>query len=345
MKSIEIHVGEYMYVDRVSLYQEMETLRDSKVILYVTGDRQGVENHIRKDAIPYFVDQLDPLVFVPRISLILHTLGGDVMAGWSIVHLLRQYCDYLEIIVPFKAFSAGTLMCLGADKIIMTKQANLGPIDPSLTSPLGPELPGAPEGNRAPVSVEAINGFIELAKDMGVAGENNQMQVLQLLSSEVHPLVLGQVFRVRAQIRMLGRRLLEIHGNDKEKTEKILKFLCSESGSHDYAIHRQEARDQLGLKVDRPDDDLYRVTKAIYDDFAREMELATPLNLQAMIVGSQARTPYSFMSSLNESAHAGSYRYVTEGEMVQGQNQAGQYFVQNIAKFEGWKYEQPPPNP
>ncbi len=50
--------------------------------------------------------------------------------------MLRMFCDELEVIVPARARSAGTLMCLGADKVVMTKQATLGPIDPSLTGPL-----------------------------------------------------------------------------------------------------------------------------------------------------------------------------------------------------------------
>ena len=50
--------------------------------------------------------------------------------------MLRMFCDELEIIVPARARSAGTLMCLGADAVVMTKQATLGPIDPSLTGPL-----------------------------------------------------------------------------------------------------------------------------------------------------------------------------------------------------------------
>jgi hypothetical protein len=43
--------------------------------------------------------------------------------------------DELAIVVPQKARSAGTLMCRGAERIITTKQATLGPIDPSLTGP------------------------------------------------------------------------------------------------------------------------------------------------------------------------------------------------------------------
>src|SRR3546814_9324606 len=50
------------------------------------------------------------------------TKGGNTAAAWRLVNLLRTFCNELEIIVPAKAMSAGTLMCLGADKIVMTKK-------------------------------------------------------------------------------------------------------------------------------------------------------------------------------------------------------------------------------
>ena len=59
----------------------------------------------------------------------MYTRGGNTLAGWSIINLIRQFCDELEIIIPSKAHSTGTLMALGANSIIMTKQATLGPID------------------------------------------------------------------------------------------------------------------------------------------------------------------------------------------------------------------------
>ncbi len=47
----------------------------------------------------------------------------------------------------------------------MTEQATLGPIDPSVNTLLNPTVPNVvPQQVRIPVSVEAIKGFIELAK-------------------------------------------------------------------------------------------------------------------------------------------------------------------------------------
>jgi hypothetical protein len=51
---------------------------------------------------------------------------------------------------------------------------------------------------------------------------------------------------------------------DLFKNPMVLKFLCKESGSHDYTIYRKEAREELGLKIEQSDDALYAIIKAIY---------------------------------------------------------------------------------
>ena len=54
-------------------------------------------------------------------------------------------------------------MCLGSNRIVMTKQSTLSPIDPSINTPINPAIPNM-TGQTIPVSVEAINGYIELVK-------------------------------------------------------------------------------------------------------------------------------------------------------------------------------------
>ena len=126
------------YKERKALFRQIEGLRGTKVIAYVTGTRRNMETQIHQEVMDMFADHLDALFPAKRLTLLLHTQGGDTLAAWSLVNLLRMFFDYVEIIVPSKALSAGTLMCLGADKIIMTKQATLGPIDPTVHGPLGP---------------------------------------------------------------------------------------------------------------------------------------------------------------------------------------------------------------
>ena len=116
---------------RKALYEAIEKDRSTKVLAFATSDRQGMETQIAPDVIDLFVDLLDKIGPTERMSLVLHTNGGQTAAAWRLVNLIRTFCDHLEVIIPAKALSAGTLISLGADVIVMTKQAALGPIDPA----------------------------------------------------------------------------------------------------------------------------------------------------------------------------------------------------------------------
>ena len=54
---------------RTRLLREIEEHRHSKVVLYATGDRSGLETRIGQDVIDLFVDHLDEIGPVPKISL------------------------------------------------------------------------------------------------------------------------------------------------------------------------------------------------------------------------------------------------------------------------------------
>lgn len=79
---------------------------------------------------------------------------------------------------------------------------------------------------------------------------------------------------------------------DQEKEEAIIKFLCSESGSHDYSIRRTEASESLGLPIEKPSMDLYQIIKSIYDDISKELELDNPYN-PAIMLNTVDRVPYT----------------------------------------------------
>jgi hypothetical protein len=329
-----------MFDQRRTLYRRLQQARKSKVIAFVTGERPGLETQIAPDAYPLFTDHLDRIGVVPRITLVLQTKGGDTMAAWSIINLIRHFCDNYEVIVPMRAQSAGTLICLGADKIIMTKQAMLGPIDPSVNNPLNPTLP-ANNAVPIPVSVEFIQGYFGLAEEeLKISDQAHLATIFLKLAEKIHPLVLGQAFRVRTQIQSLARKLLA--GRlDESKIAKIVAFLCADSGSHDYPIHRREAREH-GLPVDKPSHQLYELIKAIYGEIEADMKSASKLDPASELAG-QPTMSYSYTRALIESVDGGSDAFLTEGRynsIVQPQPapQAGIPAIQNIRSFEGWRH-------
>jgi len=278
-----------------------------------------------------------------KISLFLYTRGGSTLTPWTIVNLIRQFCNKLEAIVPSKARSAGTLICLGADDILMTKQATLGPIDPSVNTLLNPQVPGAAATSKVPVSVEDINAFLDFSKSR-LKHDESPGQLLTALAKQVDPIVLGNASRARAQISMLARRLLSKQIQSQQQIDNILEFLCSESGSHDYTINRREARDELGLNIQKPDDKLYKLIKAIYDDIASELQLTIPYDPNVLL-GADNQVTYNFRRALIESIQGGSDVLISEGQLSRQSVQLRPGGVQDALRdnrqFEGWRHESP----
>lgn len=326
---------------RVNLYGQLEELRESKLLVYITGDRPGFETQIARDSLNYFSDQLDKIGDTKKISLLLYTQGGDTMAAWSIVNLIKQFCDEFEVIIPSKAHSSGTLISLGADKIVMTKQATLGPIDPSINTALNPQIPGANIQAKFPVSVEAVKGYLELAKEeLKITDEKSLAMIYNKLSDVVHPLVLGQVYRTRTQIKMVAEKLLRSHVEEGQ-VEKIISFLCSESGSHDYTINRREAEEYLGLNIEKPTEIEYNIIKEIYDSIREELELNKPFDVNLILNGEQQKN-YSNRRVLLESIYGGSDIFISEGVLTLQSISNGmgtQTMVNDNRNFEGWRHE------
>ena len=320
-----------MYKERVPLYNELEREFQSKLLVYVTSDRPNMGAQIASDVIDSFIDHLDKIGPCEKISLFLYTRGGDTSAARNIVNLLRMYCDKLQVVIPHKAHSSGTIISLGANEIVMSKQATLGPIDPSLHTPLNPQIPGS---GPYPVSVEAVKGYLEFAKnELGVNDPSSMASIFEKLTDFVHPLVLGEVYRSKAQIQMMAEQLIVNQVNDPEKIKRIIEFLCSDSGSHDYTINRREAKDELGLNIIKPTPKQYELIKAIYTDISEELLFNKPFHL------ADVNGAYAVRRCILESVIGGADFFSTEGVIIKGTLPDGQLALQNRIDFEGWRHD------
>jgi len=332
-----------MLKERLESYKKLEELRKSKLIVYVTGDRPSAETSIAADSLPPFVNHLDLLGDVDKISLFLYSTGGSILAGWSLVNLIRSFCKDFEIIVPFRCQSTATLMCLGANRIVMTKQGTLGPIDPSTNGLMNPQIVFNGQNIRVPVSVEQVNGFVEMAKSLGITQPDNLKEIYLKLMDQIHALSLGDVFRTRSQIKMLAEKLLKHHKIDPKNVEKVINFLCSQSGSHDYTIYRKEAKEDLGLEIEKPNDELYEVIRGVYQDIESEMDLRSPFNPNILLATKNPFT-YSLRRVLIETIQGGCDVFLSEGTLTKQALPNGQSALQDLRSFEGWKHEVPPPS-
>lgn len=82
------------------------------------------------------------------VSLLLDSPGGDGLTAERIIQICRNYSggDF-EVIVPARAKSAATMVCLGADQILMSPTSELGPIDPQVLFDMGQGAQWTPAHN------------------------------------------------------------------------------------------------------------------------------------------------------------------------------------------------------
>src|SRR3990167_8696717 len=103
-------------MDRKQLIRKIEELRESRVITYLTSDRQGAPGvpsaKIAMDIVPVISKQLGAIGKTKNIDLFLYSSGGDTMVPWRLVSMIREYCDKFSVIAPYKAHSAATMIAL-----------------------------------------------------------------------------------------------------------------------------------------------------------------------------------------------------------------------------------------
>ena len=320
------------------VYQKISKLQNSKIIAYVTGDRRNMETQIGADVVDIFGKHLESIGKTHRITLILYTLGGDTMATWNIVNLIREYCDELEIIVPRKARSSGTIMCLGANKIILTHQSTLGPIDPSLNSPLGTKVKINGQEISLPTSVESVKGYFNLAKlELGIRTSRDLIQAFLKLSETLNPLLMGDVYRRQGQIKMIAQKLLVYQNCKKKQKTSIINFLCSDSGSHDYAINYTEAK-QLGLNVELASAELNSLINDWYNIICDELQLNSPYN-PIFELAQQNSKSYEYKRVILDSLEYGREQFVSKGTLQKIILQTGvpNQQINDNRIFEGWE--------
>lgn len=267
-------------MERSELFKKIESARGSKVITYVTSDRQGpVSAKIAMDVIPLMSEQLRTIGKVPKIDLVLFSAGGDTMVPWRLVSMIREYCDTFSVLVPYKAHSAATMIALGADEIVMTDMGELTPIDPSTANVFNPADPQNPQA-RIPISVEEVMAYFDLAKEgVGIKGDEELTKIFNKLADStpsVHPLALGNVNRTYKLIRLLAKRLLGSHQTklDEKAIDGIIDTLTEKLYSHQYVIGRREAKEDLGIKtVSYAEGELATLLTSLYESYRDEMVL------------------------------------------------------------------------
>lgn len=182
------------------------------------------------------------------LTLILHTPGGMTNAAESVVAYLRSKFTDVEVIVPALAMSAGTMIALGSDRIVMGRQSQLGPIDPQLTIPPG----------RA-VSARAVVEQFERAK-AEVMADQQAAHVWAPIVASLGPSLLQEAqnnldYSESMVARWVAQWMLSDQPDPAAAGKAVAKHFndASTHKSHGRRIDRDEARQQ-NVKVEDLED-------------------------------------------------------------------------------------------
>ena len=123
-------------IAQTALHQ-VAAITQRNVIVYATAFLQkphvpGPFMAVSPEDINGFMACLQGMDCKSGLTLVLHTPGGSAEAAEAIVDYMWSKFDKIEVLIPTYAMSAGTMISLACDRIIMGRQSQLGPTDPQL---------------------------------------------------------------------------------------------------------------------------------------------------------------------------------------------------------------------
>jgi ATP-dependent protease ClpP protease subunit len=156
-------------------------------------DAENVENILRSCEMSNF----------EGLDLMLHSPGGHPEAAGNIVRACRAYASSFRVIVPNMAMSAGTVLAMGADKIVMSSTSKLGPIDPQMVYQ-------TKEGAFMRAAKSFIDAFATLVQEANtLAGRGMPVTAHLHLLTKQDPFWIIECVRARTATVELASRLLK----------------------------------------------------------------------------------------------------------------------------------------
>jgi len=269
-------------IERKEIYKKIEEMRGHSLITYVTSQRRNATGAMAADVIQQFTKQLLEIPSETKeVDFLIVSNGGDPTVAWRVISLLREKFDRIYALLPYEAFSAATLLALGADEIIMHPFSNLGPVDPQLGYQ-------KKSGEKVSFGAEDLRHFMEFVReDVGIKEDTNLQKSFQIFCEEVGALPIGVAKRSVNLSVSIGEKLLNLHMNDPKKAKKIAKDLNESFFHHGHAVGRKEAK-EIGLPVTNPNNEIQDLMWRIWKDLSDEMECEKPFSPLEIVMSNEA---------------------------------------------------------
>lgn len=240
--------------ERIEHIKNIQQKRGSKVFVFYSHDTLGPQHA------EIFFELLQEIGKQESLDLFLLSPGGYADYAFNMSRWCRQYATKFNVIIPYYAKSAATLLSLGADSLVMGPSSELGPIDPQIQIP-------DEYGRPIQVSAYSIKDALKVIEDLT---EDNQEKALKYmpLIERIDLKVLGQYDRAIQSAKQYAADLLQMSnllakketeeddlsnpGNNVPKYKNVAHQLTEGYYSHGYAIGIDRAR-ELGFNVACPD--------------------------------------------------------------------------------------------
>ena len=278
------------YAERLILYHKISEVRQRPLIVYVTSSRQHASGQMGADIIPQFAKLLAE---IPKgydnLDILIVSNGGDPIVPWRIISMVREKYKKVGALLPYAAYSAATLLALGADEIIMHPFSNLGPVDPQLTYQR--RLPSQPAGGQEVEVIhfgsEDLRNFLDFVRsDVGISDQEQLERAFELVCKDVGAIPIGVAKRSTQLALSMSEKLLSLHLGDTSQARAIAEALNRSFYHHGYPLGMNEAK-KIGLPVTSPSEDIEQTLWQIWQDIEEEMECNRPFNPVEVVLQSK----------------------------------------------------------
>ncbi|MFO7739344.1 MAG: hypothetical protein R6V46_12775 [Desulfatiglandaceae bacterium] len=263
---------------RLDLIREIEDKRNSYFFAYLLSDRLNASATFFPDIVREIyclLRELKPFEKKRGLDLFIYGEKGDHAVPWRIVTTIRELFNKFNVIIPYKAYGAATMIALGADEIIMGEKGELSSIDISTAA----QIPADTEPDeRMPFDPGDVTALIQLLERLGNIRQKQRVDALIHTLHQVSPLFLGRANRTLEQTKAVCLRLLQTRKKKftKRTNADIIQRLFSEYLPPAHAISISEATKRLGLKQVRRAQHLEPTYWELLTDYEEELRMREP---------------------------------------------------------------------
>jgi membrane-bound ClpP family serine protease len=230
------------------LVGQLETRLSADVVSIIGDIRPGLDSVVRT-----VLESLPGKK--PKLAIVLQTGGGIVEVAERIVNVIRNFYGEVAFIIPDTAMSAGTVLAMSGDAIMMDYFSCLGPIDPQVVrdDKLVPVLSYLLQWER--LVDKSKNKILTEAEFLIM----RNMDIAELhkfeMARELYISLLKQwlsTYKFKDWKTTEDRKIEVTPEMREERAQKIAEQLMKHDrwGSHDRGIPMKILRDEINLKID-----------------------------------------------------------------------------------------------